>query len=188
MSTSKFIMAQKLHEVQKTLMGRGLNFGNFEDLLSIIFEACSNEGLTFWFNFHENYCVLNLRDTTHENYELNIRNAYVEVPLSDEAIIENKLHLLQNTFLLTVESVVGFKPPTTGESSVNIKDEDSIDELIFTADKPIPPHVSKAIDTINAKGIPVTKESLKNHIPWDNISTEQRIKCTDFINEMGASK
>lgn len=188
MSTSKFIMAQKLQVVQGNLMGKELDFGNFEGLLSTIFEVCSKEGLTFWFNFHEDYCVLNLRDTAHENYELNIRNAYVGVPLTDEAIIENKLHLLQNAFLLTEGPVAGFKPPVTGISSEGVNVENNVDELIFTSDKPIPPTVTRAIDTIKAKGIPVTRESLRNHIPWSEISTDQRIKCTKFIKEMGASK
>lgn len=189
MSESKFVMAQKLHNVQESLMGKSLNFLKFEELLAVIFEECSKESLTFWFNFHEDNCVLNLRDIEHENYELNIRKSYVGVPLTDEALIENKIQLLQNAFLLTEESIVGFQAKPIAEPTINSSDEkDSVDDLIFTSDKPIPPHVSNAIEKIKAKGIPVNKESLRNHIPWDKISTEQRIKCTNYLNEMEASK
>ena len=189
MSESKFVMAQKLHHVQKALMGKEINFQDFTELLSLIFEECSKENLTFWFNFHEDYCVLNLRDIEHENYELNIRKSYVGVPLTDEALIENKVQLLQNAFLLTEESIVGFQAKPIAEPTINSSDEqDDVEDLIFTSDKPLPPHISKAIDKITAKGIPVTKDSLKNHIPWNEISTEQRIKCTEYLNEMGASK
>ena len=96
---------------------------------------------------------------------------------------------MQNAFLLTEESIVGFQAKPIAEPTINSSGEkDSVDDLIFTSDKPIPPHVSNAIEKIKAKGIPVNKESLRNHIPWDKISTEQRIKCTDYLNEMGASK
>lgn len=191
MSESKFVMAQKLYHVQEALMGKEINFQDFSEVLSLIFKECSKENLTFWFNFHEDYCVLNLRDIEHENYELNIRKAYVGVPVSDEIITDNKLHLLQNTFLLIEKSVNGSNTPTFAKlddhEDTSIP-KDSVEDLIFTVDKPIPPHISKAIDKINAKGIPITKDSLKNHIPWNEISTEQRIKCTEFLNEMGASK
>ena len=185
MAQSKFVMAQKLHDVQKSLMGKKINPHEFEETLRLIFEECSKENLTFWFNFYEDYCALNLRDVQHENYELNIRCAYVNVPTAPEEIIQNKIHLLQNTFLLIEEPVVGFQSPTTDSSGEN--SQGNYDELILTSDKPIPPHVNKAIDKIKAKGIPVTKESIKNHIPWGSISTDQRIKCTNFLNEMGAS-
>ena len=190
MSESKFVMAQKLHNVQENLMAKSIDFLKFEELLSIIFEECSKENLTFWFNFHEDYCVLNLRDIGHENYELNIRKAYVGVPITDESLIENKIQLLQNAFLLTEESIVGSLAKTIAEPTIKSSDDekDSVDDLIFTSDKPIPSHVSNAIEKIKAKGIPVNRESLKNHIPWDKISTEQRIKCTEYLNEMGASK
>lgn len=188
MSESKFVMSKKLHNVQESLMAEEINPLKFEETLSLIFEECSKENLTFWFNFHEDYCVLNLRDIGHENYELNFRNAYVSVPITDEAIIENKIRLFENAFLLTRNAVEGYSAKPMEEASEKEVNNDDIDELIFTSEKPLPPHVSKAIDTITSKGIPVTKESLKNHIPWDKISTEQRIKCTEYLNEMGASQ
>ena len=185
MSESKFVMAKKLHHIQESLMGKEINRQDFSGLLALIFKECSKENLTFWFNFHEDYCVLNLRDIGHENYELNIRKAYVGVPLTDEAITENKIQLFENAFLIIDKPVEGFQTPTMAE---NISKEDDVEELIFTSDKPLPPHISKAIEKITAKGITVTKNSLKNHIPWNEISTEQRIKCTEYLNEMEASK
>lgn len=49
-----------------------------------------------------------------------------------------------------------------------------------------PKPVSEALATIVAKGIPITREAVKNHIQWDTLSTEDRVKSTEYINRMGA--
>lgn len=98
--------------------------------------------------------------------------------------LENSV-VLTNAFLLTEHAAEVTNPHTTAEA---VNTDEEYDDFIFTSDKPLPPHISKAIEKITAKGIPVTKNSLKNHIPWNEISTEQRIKCTEYLNEMEASK
>ena len=75
MSTSKFIMACKLSNVQQKLMAVTIEDMSLDGLLPLIYKECLKENLTFWFNFMEDACVLNLRDIEHENHELNIRYA-----------------------------------------------------------------------------------------------------------------
>ena len=181
MSASKFIMAQKLHKVQLSLMGINLDFLNFEELLSTVFQECSKENLTFWFNFHEDYCALNLRDVANENYELNIRHAYVGVPLTQDVINEMKIYLLQDSFLLTEKSVKGI--------SYSFKEVASSEEInILEGNKPVPKPIGKAIETIQAKGIPVTVDTIMNHLPLGQMSTSSRMECTKYLKEMEASQ
>ena len=177
MSASKFVMAQKLQNVQSSLMGMELDFLDFPRLLSIIFEECRKENLTFWFNFIDDTCILNLRDTQHENYELNIRYLYEGMTLFDDGNVLDKikLYVLQNTFLLTENSVEGFQEKKVAASS------ESID--ILAGDKPVPKHISKAIETIQAKGIPVTIEAIRNHLPLNEMSTSSRIECNRYLKE-----
>lgn len=171
MSESKRFMAEKLSVVQQSLMGMDFESLSLNIILPIIFKECIKENLTFWFSFVENTAVLNLRDTTHENYELNIRLYTSES--ADCDVLKEKL--LINTFLITPGSIVEFKPTTD-------KSEDGIP--IITGDKPVPAHIRKAIDTITAKGIPVTREAITNHLPLGEMSTSARLECNRYLKQM----
>ena len=48
----------------------------------------------------------------------------------------------------------------------------------------MPAHISKAIEKIQAKGIPVTIEAIKNHLPRKEMSNDSLIKCNKYLNEM----
>ena len=152
----------------------GMEFEDFalHSLLPIIFKEYIKENLTFWFSFVENTAVLNLRDISHENYELNIR-LYTS-NINDLDSLKEKL--LMNTFLITPKSVMEFQSKDTGA----VERETSI----ITGDKPIPTHIRKAIDTITAKGIPVTRDAIQNHLPLGEMSTSARIECNRYLKEM----
>ena len=174
MSHSKFIMAKKLHNVQKRLMGNTINEDTLDGLLSLIFKECSKEKLTFWFNFLENEIVLNLRDIEHENYELNIRQHYTETDKTDDL----KKMVLVNTFLITKNSV---EFESLNEASSQKKSDQT---HIISGDKPVPPHIREAIEKIQAKGIPVTPETIQNHLPTGKMSTNATIQCNNYLKKM----
>lgn len=174
MSASKLLMAQKLSHVQEKLMGKKFEDFNLTTLLPSIFEECLKEKLTFWFSFVEQTAVLNLRDVEHENYELNIRLHYGTGDITEDYMIELKRQLLLNTFLITQNMFALDKETTETESK------------ILSSDKPIPGHIRKAIETIESKGIPVTKEAIQNHLPLGKMSTNARMECNKFLKEMEA--
>lgn len=179
MSESKFIMAQKLVRVQTALMECELP-DSLESLIPLIFKACLKENICFWFNFFEHEVVLNLRDIKHENYELNIRQYYESVNDIDSV----KILVLNNAFLLTGNKTV-FENNDDGSA---LQETETLEDAhIISGDKIIPKPIRNAIDTIKAKGVEVNKTSIRNHVPWNQLSNDQRIKCTNYLNEMGAS-
>lgn len=187
MMNPRRVLLEKISDVQRELMTQ--EFGSdYDSIVPVVLDVCQKHGLTFYFNFLEDSVVLNIIDWTSDDYSelharLNIRVLKLDLDMNTL-----KFLVLSNAFLLT-EHAQEITNPHKCEAveSVEKVETDPVEELIFTSDEPIPPHISKAMETIHAKGIPVTKESLKNHIPWDKISTEQRVKCTDYLNKMGAS-
>ena len=178
------VLLEKISDVQRELMSQ--EFGtDYNTIVPVVLDACQKHGLTFYFNFLEDSVVLNIVDWTSDDYsELHVR---LNLSLLKDNFDVNtlKFFVLTNAFLLTEHAAEVTNPHTTAEA---VNTDEEYDDFIFTSDKPLPPHISKAIEKITAKGIPVTKNSLKNHIPWNEISTEQRIKCTEYLNEMEASK
>lgn len=173
MSTSKFIMAKKLSSVQETLMGEVIEDMALDSLIKLIFKACHEQNLCFWFNVFENEIVLNLRDIGHENYELNIRQHY-----TDESIDDLKKQVLINAFLITTTRV-----STTKKQIGSQKEMD-----IISGDKPVPKHIRDAINKIESKGVPVTVEAIKNHLPLGQMSTNSRIECNNYLKQMEAQQ
>lgn len=170
MSESKFIMAQRLHDVQVKLMGETINDDSLDVLLPLIFQRCSEQKLTFWFNFYEHECVLNLRDVSHENYELNIRQ-YIGDSLNLDNIEDIKKQVLVNAFLITKECV-----------TVDVASSEK--SSIISTDKPTPKHIQNAIQKIQDKGIPVTPQTIHNHLPLHQMSTNERLKCNKYLKQM----
>ncbi|MBO6274813.1 MAG: hypothetical protein J6M91_04625 [Methanobrevibacter sp.] len=184
MSESKRIMARKLYNVQRVLMDMEIQDFSLESLTSLIFNECSKENLCFWFNFIEETCVLNLRDIHHENYELNTRVHYDNALFNGISVDDLKVMAFKNTFLLTENKVL---LENNEASSENITKEETSDAKIISGDKVTPIPIRKAIEKIKGKGIDVTKEAIKNHVPWSQLSTDQMIKCTNYLNQMEAS-
>lgn len=178
MSQSKFIMAQKLNNIQKSLMSMTIDDMDINTLIPLIFEECQKESITFWFNFIEDSLVLNLRDIEHENYELNIRYYIPEYKNMPESVGMDKAkqELLINAFLLTPKSLPNIA------SSDNTKED-----TLLSSDKPIPPHIREAIKTIEGKGIPVSVEAIHNHLPLGEMSNSARLECNNYLKEMEAS-
>lgn len=175
MSQSKFIMAQKLQRVQVALMEEEISSTQLNFLLPLIFKKCLEENMTFWFNFLEDACVLNLRDVEHENTELNIRYAYSTMPIDENKIDYYKETLLINAFLITKSSV-----NINVASSENTEDETQI----LNSDEVMPKSIRKAIEKIQKKGIPVTPEAIRNHLPLSKMSTSNRIECNRYLKKM----
>ena len=174
MSKSKFIMAQKLQRVQVALMEEEISSTQLNVLLPLIFKKCLEEKMTFWFNFLEDACVLNLRDVEHENTELNIRYAYTNVPLSEQEVDIFKETLLINAFLITSSSV-----------KLNVASSKTEDEtLIIDNDEIMPPEIRKAIERIQKKGMPVTPNAIRNHLSLSKMSTGDRITCNRYLKKM----
>ena len=179
MSESKFIMAKKLALVQNNLMECEIQDTSLDSLLPLIMRECRKENIVFWFNFFEHEVVLNLRDTQHENYELNIRQYYETI----EDIDGIKLQVLVNAFNLTgVELTL-----ENNEDSSALQEEETPDNKIISGDKVIPKPINEAIKKIKAKGVEVNKKSIRAHVQWNQLSTDQRIKCTNYLENMGAS-
>ena len=174
MSTSKFVMAKKLHNVQKELMSQTFDEVSYDSLLLNVWEACFKEGLCFWFNFLEDACVLNLRDVEHENYELNIRLSY------NHSSGNVKEDLLLNAFLITKDSL---------KLSTPKKDVDHSDEVgILSSDQTVPPHIREVIPIIESKGIPVTAEAIRNHLNLASMGNNARLKCNNYLKQLEESQ
>lgn len=177
MSTSKFIMATKLARVQKRLMELTINDDSLDGLIPLIFKECLKEDLTFWFNFLENEVVLNLRDIGHENYELNIRQYHGNTDDWDSL----KKMVLTNTFLITKKPVLLNEDGNASSEKTLHGDEGN---TIISSDQPVPKHVRDAITRIQDKGIPVTPETIRNHLPTGQMSTSEVMKCNKYLKEM----
>lgn len=174
MSESKRVMAAHLCNVQKNLMGITFESLSLEHILPIIFNECLKENITFYFSFIENTAILNLRDIRHDNYELNIR-LHHETTTDYEGL---KKSLLINAFLITSEST---------SSIASSAENEEVTQHLISNDKPVPKHIRNAIEKIQSKGIPVTTEAIRNHLPLSQMSTSARLECNKYLKEMEAS-
>ena len=174
--TYKSLMVKKLHNVQKRLMEKEIKSESLEDLLPLIFEECLKENMMFYFNFIENSCVLNLCDIEQENYELRIRCHHDSVVIDYN---DFKKTVLENAFLLTSNKHAINEDPASVEASSELS--------LISGDKPVPKAIRNAIDTINSKGIPVTVEAIRNHLPLGQMSTSNRMECNKYLKEMEGS-
>ena len=151
-------------------------------LLPLIFKKCLEEKMTFWFNFLEDACVLNLRDVEHENTELNIRYAYQHIPFDDEKQSYYKESLLINTFLIT-KTPIEFKlnmDNVTIASSAQKEETQSIKES-----NAVPPaSIRTVIDMLEKNNEPVTKKSIQNYLQMDKMSTDNRRRCIAYLRSM----
>ncbi|WP_407415745.1 hypothetical protein [Methanobrevibacter sp.] len=175
------LIYHKISEIQKNLMGKNIEDYNLNTLIPLIFKECNKQNLMFFFNFVENACVLNLRDISEENMELNIRYHHGLEDIPEDIMDLLKVRLLCNTFLLINDSVdIGIPVPA---ENTPVEEKES---AIISNDKPVPTHIRKAIDTIQAKGIPVTVEAIKNHLPLSKMSTSARMECNKYLKNMEA--
>ena len=187
MVASKLIMAKKLCNVQIELMGRKFDSVTLDTILPIIFKECLKQNMTFWFNFLEDACVLNLRDVEHENYELNIRQYYqtATIPNSGHVMENYKLQVLLNAFLITP----GENPiENTSSATTNKKDETHQEE---TVDKPIqesnlvpPSAVRVAIELCEKNNEPITRKNIENKLNLGQMSQDKRRQCIAFLRSM----
>lgn len=178
-AVSKVIMACKLHEVQKNLMGKKFESLTLDHILPLIFKECNKQNMTFWFNFLEEACVLNLRDTRHENYELNIRYAYENAPINIEKINKYKLILLINTFLIT-SNPIDVVASSAKKEKTNKQENKPIQESNL-----VPPRaIRAAMDTIKGRGDKVTKKAIEHELQLDKMSIDNRRQCIAYLKDM----
>lgn len=178
MSESKFIMAKKLANIQVRLMEGNIEESDYDSLLPIIFSECVKEKLTFWFNFMEDAAVLNLRDVEHENYELNIRLAYPNVPSEEPYFSNCKEFLLKNTFLIV--------PGAHEKIHVNqdILDHHENEKPISQTNGVPPRAVRAAMDVIISRGEEPTKNLIEKELQLDKMSIDNRKRCIAFLRSM----
>ena len=177
------LIYHKISEIQKNLMGKKIEDYSLDSLIPLIFNECRNQNLMFFFNFVEKACVLNLRDVVEENMELNIRYHHDFEEITPEINEMLKVRLLCNTFLLISNpvNVASSENITKGDKTVEEKES-----TIISNDKPVPQHIRTAIETIKAKGIPVTREAIQHHLPLGEMSTSARMECNKYLKEMEA--
>ena len=180
MSESKRVMDQKISNVTVALMGMEIQDFSLDNLLPLILKECLKENIYFRFSFVENTCVLNVRDRFHENYEVNQRLYYATPLFEGKTMDDIKVMVLCNTFLLTKDKYVL-------KDSSALPEKETQDSTIISGDKVIPKPINEAIKKIKAKGVEVNKKSIRAHVQWNQLSTDQRIKCTNYLENMGAS-
>ena len=171
------LLIQRLCNVQRNLMSKDIEDNSLNNLLHLIFEECIKENMTFYFNFIENQVVLNLCDLLKEHNELHFRLSYSQ----DDMISDNtlKIFLLENAFLLT----------SSGYDVASSVKQEPLDETpILSSDEVMPKSIRKAVEKIQQKGIPVTPEAIRNHLPLGQMSTQNRIECNRYLKMMEASK
>lgn len=173
MSQSKFCMARKLQKVQVSLMEEEISSTQLTVLLPLIFKKCIEEKMTFWFNFLEDACVLNLRDVEHENTELNIRYAYSDVPFDEKKMTSYKEKILINAFLVT-------------ESQVEINSVSSVkEETPIKESKLVPPtSIRTVMEMLEKNNEPVTRKSIQKYLQMDKMSTDNRRRCIAYLKSM----
>ena len=173
-AASKVIMACKLANVQKRLRDKSFEKFTLEDILPVIMEECFKENLVFWFNFLEDSVVLNLRDITHENYELNIRYGYESAPIQLTDAEHYKTLVLLNAFNLTHQEI---KPASSATHKI---DEKPIQESNI-----VPPRaIRAAMDTIKGRGDEVTKKAIEKELQFDKMSSDNRRQCIRYLKDM----
>lgn len=170
-AVSKVVMVCKLANVQKRLQGKSFGTYSLEDILPVIMEECFKENLVFWFNFLEDSVVLNLRDITHENYELNIRYGYESAPMQLTDAEHYKTLVLLNAFNLTHQPASSATP--------------KIDEKPIQESNIVPPRaIRAAMDTIKGRGDEVTKKAIEKELKFDKMSSDNRRQCIRYLKDM----
>ena len=170
---SSTTMYAKLSKVQERLMEKEISSLCLEDLLPLIFKECLKENLVFYFNFVENACVLNLRDKSTDNLELNIRLYYSDNTFSDKESTLLKEQVLCNAFLLTSQ-------PNASSADTKKDDEKQIQESTI-----VPPRaIRAAMDTITARGDKVTKTAHEKELQLNKLSKDNRRQCIAYLRDM----
>lgn len=179
MSESKLVMARKLCNVQKSLMGKSFEDLSLQTILPIIFEECLKENLTFWFNFIEDSCVLNLRDTRFDNYELNIRQYIGNIKFSD--INDIKAEVLLNAFLIVPHEHNVASSQTEENTITETVKEEPIEESNM-----VPPSAIRvAIEECKQNGEPINKKNLESKLNLKGMNHDKRRQCIAYLRDMG---
>ena len=171
---SKTGMYQKLCKVQQKLMAEEIKSIELKDLLPIIFEKCLEENMMFYFNFIENACVLNLRDISSDNMELNIRLYYPSDKIDCKLLKEQ---VLINAFLLTKKaSVISIASSATKEEEQEKK--------IQVSNAVPPTSIRTVIDMLEKQGEPVNKKTIQQYLQLDKMSMDNRRRCIAYLKSM----
>ena len=178
MSESKSIMVRKLARVQESLMGMEFEDTNLHTILPIIFNECRKQNMTFWFNFIENACVLNLRDTSHENYELNIRQYMGNDENAD--LVSIKRQVLCNAFLLTVNSYI----IDTVKIEVPVREGDQEEGKIQESTIVPPSPIRIAIEECEKQGEPISRKNVESKLNLKGMKQDKRRQCIAYLKDM----
>lgn len=185
MSESKTFMARKLSRVQEILMGMEFEDTDLHTILPIIFKECRKENMTFWFNFIENSCVLNLRDTKRDNYELNIRQYIGNSENNDFASI--KRQVLCNAFLLTVKAhpiKTAENTPNMGAIAKAVKEQQKRDAKILESTIVPPSAIRVAMEECEKQNEPINRKNIENKLNLKSMSQDKRRQCIAYLKDM----
>lgn len=172
---AKTVMYKKLCNVQQKLMAEEIPSVELKDLLPVIFKKCLEENMMFYFNFIENACVLNLRDITQDNMELNIRLYYPNENIDCKLLKEQ---VLINAFLLTKKASI-----INNASSAKKKDVKH-DKPIKESNAVPPTAIRTVIDMLEKNNEPVTRQSIQKYLQFDKMSTDNRRRCIAYLKTM----
>ena len=98
-------------------------------------------------------------------------------PIAQTDLKYYKYNVLINAFLITEKKA-------TLTIDADESNEASSQPHIISSDRPVPRHINDAIETIKAKGIPVTADAIRNHLPTSQMSTSETMKCNKYLKEM----
>ena len=178
MSESKLTMQRKLGNVQRALMGKRFEDISLHSLLPVIFEECLKEKIVFWFNFIEDSCVLNLRDTRFDNYELNIRQHIGNIPSA--SVDDIKVTVLCNAFLIV-----------PNETAINVGSSAQKETVKEDKDKPIttsnivpPSAIRVAIEECEKQGEPITRKNIESKLNLKGMTQDKRRQCIAYLRDM----
>ena len=182
MSNSKVLMAKKLAVIQSNLMGTKFEDTSLQTLLPIIFKECLEQNLTFWFNFIEDYCVLNLRDINQENNELNIRQYMGNI--ADVELADIKRQVLINAFLIT-PNLITISSAEKEEERVETHKKEAVEEKPIQDSSIVPPSpIRIAIAGCEKDGEPVTKKNIESRLNLKGMSQDKRRQCIAYLKDM----
>lgn len=168
------LLIQRLCNVQKNLMSKTIEDNSLNNLLSLIFQECLKENMTFYFNFLENQAVLNLCDLDKEHNELHFRLAYSDdCKVSDNTL---KIFLLENTFLLTP----GHEVSSDNPEEETVKPEKPIQESNLVP----PSSIRAAIEECEKQGEPITRKNLESKLNLKSMSKDKRRQCIAYLRDM----
>ena len=178
---SRMLIYHKISKIQQNLMGKSIEDYSLNTLIPLIFKEACKQNLMFYFNCIENAVVLNIRDTSEENMELNIRYHHNHADISPEILEMMELRLLQNTFLLVSKS----HPFNHSNDADETSSKPDVHEKPITESNLVPPSAIRvAMEECKQQGEPITRKNLENKLNLKGMNQDKRRQCIAYLRDM----